>query len=209
MDHIKKMEENIINDLFDKKEIPTRKDFEKKSSVKKIKSSKKEKTPPELDKPKTKSKINFKVLITSLITVYLIGFIGGQFTSMATASQWYLSIKPSITPPDFVFPIVWNILFLLIAISLYLVWTKAKDKREKQEISLAFGINLALNLLWSIFYFGMRSPFLALIELIFLIGSIKIMMKVTAKIYKPAYYLLLPYLLWVIFAAVLNYLSVF
>lgn len=204
---------NIIYDFLEEKEIPKKEDFEKKNkkiSIKKEKEDFAKQSPKKESKQnQKKKKINIRVLITSLIIIALVALIGSQFTSMSVNSQWYSSIKPSITPPDIVFPIVWSILFLLIAISLYLAWTRAENKKQKSEIILAFGINLLLNILWSVFYFGMRNPFLALLEMIFLIVSIRIMMKVTYKISKPASYLLWPYLLWVLFAAILNYMSIF
>ena len=153
-------------------------------------------------------KIKWKILVFSLLIVYFIAFLGSLFTSPVTDSEWYETIKPSITPPNFVFPIVWNILFFLIAISLYLAWISA-DKIDKKIIFLVFGINLFLNLLWSFLYFGMQSPLLAFFELIFLWFSIIIMIIATYRIDKTASYLLWPYLIWVSFAGILNYLSAF
>ena len=155
-----------------------------------------------------KKRINWKILIISLIMVYLVAFIGSLFTSPVTDSAWYESIKPSITPPNWVFPIVWNILFFLIAISLYISWISAK-KIEKKKIVLVFGINFILNIFWSVLYFGLKNPSLAFFELIVLWFSILIMILVTCRINKIASYLLVPYFLWVSFAGVLNYLSAF
>ncbi|MBM3228584.1 tryptophan-rich sensory protein [Candidatus Pacearchaeota archaeon] len=153
-------------------------------------------------------KINWKVLIFCLLIVYLIAFLGSLFTSPVTDSEWYETIRPSITPPNFVFPIVWNILFFLIAISLYLSWTSA-DKIERKIVFLVFGVNLLLNLFWSFLYFGMQNPLLAFFELIFLWFSILIMIFATYRINKTASYLLWPYFVWVSFAGILNYLSAF
>ena len=152
-------------------------------------------------------KLNWKVLIICLVLVYAIAFIGSLFTSPVTDSDWYEQIRPSITPPNWVFPIVWNILFLLIAISLYFVWIKGKKQRNK--IAIVFGINFVLNILWSVLYFKMRNPKAAFFELIFLWLSIVSMIMITWKVDKKAAYLLIPYLLWVSFAGVLNYLSAF
>jgi len=149
-------------------------------------------------------KINWKVLIVSLVVVYSVAFLGTLFTSGNTQGEWYESIKPSITPPSWVFPIVWNILFLLIALSLYFAWIKNK---KHKEIALVFGINFFLNILWSYFYFYLKNPFLAFIEIIILELSIVGMILITYKINKKSAYLLLPYLVWVGFATILNYLS--
>lgn len=153
-------------------------------------------------------KFNWKVLFFSLLIVYLVAYIGSIFTSSSTDSLWYQSIKPSITPPNWVFPVVWNILFFLIALSLYISWTKS-EKKEKPQIALAFGLNLFLNIIWSLFYFGMRSPKLAFFEIIVLWISIWLMIFSVWKIKKSAAYLLIPYLVWASFAGLLNYLSAF
>ena len=98
-------------------------------------------------------KEGWKILIICFIIVYLVAFIGSIFTSSAVNSQWYSSIKPSITPPNYVFPIVWNILFFLIAFSLYLAWINSKNKKIKTKVAWAFGVNFILNIFWSVFYF--------------------------------------------------------
>jgi tryptophan-rich sensory protein len=154
-------------------------------------------------------KINWQILIVSLVVVYAIALIGSIFTSSSVNSQWYQNIKPGITPPNWVFPVVWNILFFLIAVSLYLSWINAKKKADKKKIVLIFGINLVLNTFWSILYFGLKNPGAAFYELILLWISILTMIFVTYKINKLASYLLIPYFAWVSFAGVLNYLSVF
>lgn len=154
-----------------------------------------------------KKRIKWKILITSLVIVYLVAFAGSLFTSPATDSEWYESIRPSITPPGWVFMVVWNILFFLIALSLYFSWINAK-KKSKKKIIFIFGINFILNVLWTVLFFGLQSPLFAFIEIFFLWFSILAMIYVTSKIKKEAAYLLVPYLLWVSFAIVLNYLSI-
>lgn len=153
-----------------------------------------------------KRKLNWKVLIISLVVVYLVAFVGSLFTSPNTSTDWYESIKPSITPPSFVFPIVWNVLFFLIALSLYFAWTNSK-KKEKPILISIFAINFALNILWSIFYFGLKNPILSFVEIIILWISIWAMILITRKINKTSMWLLVPYLIWVAFAGVLNFLS--
>lgn len=159
-------------------------------------------------------RVNLKVLVLSLLVVYLAAFIGGFFSSSSVNSQWYASIKPAITPPNWVFPVVWNILFLLIACSLYFAWTqKAGNKKEakKNRIKLAviFGINLVLNVLWSFLFFYLQSPTYAFYELILLWLSILAIFFIAHKIRKVSAYLLVPYALWVSFAGILNYLIAF
>lgn len=150
-------------------------------------------------------KINWKVLVLSFVIVYGIAFIGNIFTSGNVDTSWYEEIKPSITPPNYVFPIVWNILFFLIALALYFAWIRAK-KKQKKIVALVFGINLLLNAFWSYLFFVLRKPNYSFFELIVLWISILAMIFTTRKIDKKAAWLLVPYLLWVLFAGILNYL---
>src|SRR5574344_877887 len=110
--------------------------------------------------------INWKILIICVLISYSIATIGSFFTTSKTNSEWYNSIKPSLTPPNWVFPVVWNILFFFIALSLYLNWVNIKDKKKRQKIFLFLGINLVLNALWSLFYFTLENPLLAVFDLI-------------------------------------------
>ncbi|MFW6226437.1 MAG: TspO/MBR family protein [bacterium] len=150
-------------------------------------------------------KINYKVLIASLVVVYFIGFAGGLFTD---TGDWYDSIKPEITPPGYVFAIVWNILFFLIAISIYTSYVKG-SKEQKLIVLMLFGINLLLNFLWSVIFFGMQNPVLAFYELILFGISIISLIYYNYKINKFSSYLLIPYLIWICFAGYLNYLIAF
>ncbi len=151
-----------------------------------------------------KKRINWKVLVVSLIIVLGISFVGSLFTSGNTDSSWYLENKPSFTPPSWVFGPVWTILYLLIALSLYFVWTKAK-RNEKKKIVVIYGINLVANVLWSYLFFGIQNPLLSFIDLLVIFGSIIGMMVVAEKIDRKVAWLLVPYLLWVGFAGVLNF----
>jgi len=154
-----------------------------------------------------KNKINWKVLIISLIIVYAVAFIGSIFTTNAVKSAWYESIRPALTPPNWVFPVVWNILFFFIAISLYFVWVSKKEK-QKNKVVINYSINFVLNILWSVFYFGLKSPMQAFFVIILLWISILYLVIFDWRINKKASYLLIPYLLWVSFASILNYLSI-
>ncbi len=153
-------------------------------------------------------KKNLKIFILCLIIVYLVAFLGSLFTSPNTNTDWYNSIRPSITPPNWVFPIVWNILFFLIACSLYLSWINS-NKKDRTKLAWIFGINFFLNILWSVLYFGLKNPLLSFFELILLEASIIWMILITKKISKKSAWLLVPYLIWVVFAGVLNFLTAF
>ncbi|MBS3075152.1 tryptophan-rich sensory protein [Candidatus Pacearchaeota archaeon] len=151
-----------------------------------------------------KSKFNLKVFISCFIIVVAVAFFGSRFTKI---DSWYESVKPAITPPNYIFPIAWTILFALIALSLYFAWINS-DKKWKPDIIILFGFNFAFNILWSFFYFTIHSPVFALIDLIFLLFSIIVLIIFIYRIDKKASYLLMPYLLWVCFAGILNYLTI-
>lgn len=130
-----------------------------------------------------------------------IGFIGSIFTR-TSVSDWYLTLnKPSFNPPALVFSPVWTALFFLMGISFYLIWKRGIYKKA----FTFFGVQLALNLLWSVLFFGLKNPGLALIEIVFLWIAILATALEFKKISRNAFYLMLPYLAWVTFAAVLNY----
>lgn len=147
------------------------------------------------------------VLVVALAITYGAGIVGSFFVANESNSDWYLSVRPALTPPNWVFPIVWNILYLLIAVSIWLAWTSAV-KRDRKYIGWAFGVNLVANALWSILYFGAKQPGVAFIDIIVILGTIIWAMIVCWKIDRRSSWLLLPYLLWVSFASVLNYLSI-
>jgi len=158
---------------------------------------------------KKRKKRQNKLLIFAIciILTYFVGFIGSIFTSEGASSSWYQSIKPSITPPSYVFLIVWNILFFLIALSLYFAWISSNPK-QKIEVGIIFAVNFILNISWSIIYFSLKNPLFALINIFAIIISIIAIMITVKRIDIKSYYLLYPYLIWICFATLLNYLSI-
>ncbi|MBU0536441.1 MAG: tryptophan-rich sensory protein [Nanoarchaeota archaeon] len=141
-------------------------------------------------------------LIISIIIPQLAGLIGSIFTT-SSISSWYSKLtKPSFNPPNWIFGPVWTTLFVLMGISFYLVWTSGKNIKLAVTI---FIVQLVLNTLWSILFFGMQNPFAAFIELIFLWIAILATIIIFYRISPTAAYLLVPYLLWVSFAGILNY----
>jgi len=153
-------------------------------------------------------KKNWKTLLFCLLIVYIVAFLGSLFTSSSVDSSWYSSVRNSLTPPNWVFPIVWNFLFFLISISLFYAWTSGK-KESRRKIAIVFGTNLFLNILWSVLFFSLKKPNLAFFELIVLWASILFMIFTTWKINKKSSLLLIPYAIWVGFAGILNYLIAF
>ena len=146
---------------------------------------------------------NIIKLIISIVICQLAGIIGSFFTSPSIPT-WYASLnKPPFNPPNWIFAPVWITLFLLMGISLYIIWSSKTD--FKKTAIIFFGVQLLLNTLWSIIFFGFQAPFFAFIEIILLWFAILITIIVFYRISKPASYLLIPYILWVSFAAVLNF----
>lgn len=144
-------------------------------------------------------------LVVSIVTCQLAGFIGSLFTTPSIPT-WYATIKkPSFTPPNAVFGPVWTMLFLLMGISAYLIWRKGLQDKNVKWALMIFIVQLVLNVLWSILFFGLHHPFLAFIEIIVLWLVILATLISFMKLSKPAGILLLPYLIWVAFAAILNY----
>jgi len=139
-------------------------------------------------------------LFVSLVIVFLAGFIGQIFTTPAIPA-WYATLnKPGFTPPNWVFAPVWTLLYLMMAVAFYLIWIKDS---KNQGIKLFLG-QLALNSLWSILFFGLRSPALGFACIILLWLAILYTIIEFNKTSKIAAYLLIPYLLWVTYASALN-----
>lgn len=148
-------------------------------------------------------KNNWIRLLIALTLPQLVGAIGSLFTLPAIPS-WYASLnKPNFTPPSWLFGPAWTLLYLLMGIALYLVWGQ-KTKQAKTALKL-FWLQLILNGLWSIVFFGLRSPLLAFIEIVALWVVLVFTTKKFYQLSQPAGLLLVPYLLWVSFAAVLNF----
>lgn len=147
-------------------------------------------------------RINLPKLFASIVLCLATGALGSFFTVPAIGT-WYGTLqKPVFSPPNFVFAPAWTILYILMGISLYFLWISSKKGREK-AIKL-FLIQLALNFFWSAIFFGLHSPGVALVEIIFLWSFIFLTIRASLPVSKNAAYLLYPYLVWVTFATVLN-----
>ncbi|MFA5178291.1 MAG: TspO/MBR family protein [Candidatus Paceibacterota bacterium] len=147
---------------------------------------------------------NAFTLIGFIIFVLGVGFLSSFFSGSAVKEIFLYLNKPFFAPPAWVFAPAWTILYILIGISAFLIWQKKDEKNIKPAIAIFF-IQLFLNYIWSIIFFGNLNYFLAFIDISLLWISIVIMMTVFLKISKPAGLILIPYLLWVSFASILNY----
>ncbi len=147
---------------------------------------------------------NVFALIIAIVITELAGVIGGLFTTQAIP-DWYVTLaKPEWTPPNWLFGPVWIVLYALMGVAAFLVWKKRNVKPVRMALGV-FAAQLALNLAWSLIFFGWRNPGLAFAEIVVLWLAIVWTAAAFYKVSKPAAWLLFPYLLWVSFAACLNY----
>ena len=149
-------------------------------------------------------KIKLQTLIISVLIPLAAGFVGSLFTTPSIPT-WYATLnKPSFNPPSYLFAPVWTFLFILIGLAFYLVVT-TKTKKSKKFAYKVYFTQITLNTLWSILFFGLQNPALALIEILILWSTILANIYYFYKIKKDAALLLIPYLLWVTFATLLNF----
>jgi len=150
-------------------------------------------------------KINFTKLIAAVIICQLAGIIGSIFT-VPSVSAWLPTLqKPSFFPPNWLFGPVWILLYTLMGISAYMVWEKGLKNKGAMSALTAFGAQLVLNASWSILFFGIKSPLLGLVCIVVLWLLIVLTILRSHKVSKAAAWLLVPYILWVSFAAILNF----
>lgn len=134
----------------------------------------------------------------------LVGIVSTPFTISAIPT-WYVTLnKPPFSPPNWIFGPVWTTLYFLMGVSVFLIWKKGLKNKKIKKALLYFIIQLFFNFLWSLFFFGLHNPLLGLIDILLLLISIILTIITFYKISRVAGYFLLPYLLWVIFATVLN-----
>jgi len=141
------------------------------------------------------------IIVATVTTLVVLG-VGGWMT---TIGPWYENLrKPWWNPPNWMFGPAWTVILGLAAWSGVLAWTEAASRSGQLLILSLFGVNIILHMLWSPLFFNLRRPDWALIEVPFLWLSIATLMVVLAPFSTLASWLLLPYLLWVAFAAFLN-----
>ncbi len=145
-------------------------------------------------------KINFKELITSILIPVVLGGIVGFLTS--GSSSYKDMIRPSFAPPGILFPIVWTILYTLMGISIYII--NQSNNTFKGDAKFIYYLQLGVNLLWSFFFFTFKWYLASAIWIVLLILLVITMIKRFYNISKLSAYLQIPYLLWLVFALILN-----
>ncbi len=150
------------------------------------------------------NKGNILKLIVSLILPLGVGFVGSVFTRNSINDGWYDSLnQPSFNPPNSVFGPVWTILYILMGISLYMVWREVPGKKRENALGV-FALQLLLNFLWTLFFFYFKDIEIALLDIIALWVSVVIMTWLFYRVNPAAGWLNVPYLFWVTFATALN-----
>ncbi len=143
-------------------------------------------------------------LVISIVACEVAGLIGAVFTTGAIPT-WYAALqKPAFTPPNWLFAPAWTTLYLLMGIAAFIIWRRGLADRQVRLALLIFCIQLVLNILWSVVFFGLKTPLYGLVVIILLWIAILITILRFRKISVAAAWIMVPYILWVSFATALN-----
>ncbi|MBD5398209.1 tryptophan-rich sensory protein [bacterium] len=151
-------------------------------------------------------RITIKDLLRCAVLILICNLVGyiGSFVQFNSLRAWYPSLEKSIlNPPNFIFPVVWSLLYIIIGVSTCLSY-KGVRKKDKNYIIFIYTLQLLFNFLWVVLFFGLRAPLMAFVEILFYIFIVLNMMNVYKKVSSLSYILLYPYLFWIIFASYLN-----
>ena len=146
---------------------------------------------------------HWKPVLIAAMSAMAVASLGALMTDLG---PWYANLrKPSWQPPDWLFGPVWTLIFALCGLSGYIAWREAPNRGGRDGVIGLFALNGFLNVLWSTIFFRVKRPDWALVEVGLLWFSIVLMIVMLMRYSKTASLLLLPYLAWVSFAAVLNW----
>lgn len=151
------------------------------------------------------NKQKFLRFLGSMSICFGAAFIGGLFTASSIADWYQYLAKPSFSPPSWVFGPVWTLLYLLMGISLYLIWEKGLKNRKVKDVFILFIVHIFFNVLWSVLFFGLRTPFLAFADIIVMWITLAAVIVLSSRLNKYSPLLLIPYLFWISFALLLNF----
>lgn len=144
-------------------------------------------------------------LVVAILIAQSAGIIGSIFTAPAIP-EWYAQLeKPDFQPPDWIFGPVWVTLYTLIGIASYVIWRKRAEKPAAGKALFVYALHLSVNALWPVLFFGLREPGWAMVGIVLLWVMIAWVMQLFYRVDRRAAYLMIPYLLWVSYAALLNY----
>jgi len=157
-----------------------------------------------MSKQKFDKKVSWWLIVPAILIPQSIGNLGAIFT-IPNIDSWYATlVKPSFSPPNYLFAPVWLTLYTLMGVALFLVWKTVAQAKRKRQANYIFTVQILLNLLWSIVFFGLQQPGNAFIVIVALLALIVLNINSFYQINKLAGWLLVPYLLWVSFASILN-----
>ncbi|MDZ7361490.1 MAG: tryptophan-rich sensory protein [candidate division KSB1 bacterium] len=139
-----------------------------------------------------------------LALTFTAAFIGGLFTSVSVDGWYQIIDKPAWTPPRWVFGPVWTLLYLGMAVAAWLVWRQRGQTNVTPALTLFF-VQLVLNTAWSVFFFGFQNPAAAFVDIVLLWSAILATMIIFWRLNPVSGWLFTPYILWVTFAATLNF----
>ena len=143
-------------------------------------------------------------LVISVVGCELVGILSTPFTISAIPT-WYVHLnKPFFSPPNWLFAPVWTTLYFLMGISVFLIWKKGIHKDKVKRGFNYFFLQLFFNFLWSLLFFGLHSTLFGLFDIVALLIFLILTILSFHKLSKTAAYLLIPYVLWVSFATILN-----
>lgn len=143
-----------------------------------------------------------KLVLSLAVPLIASGIVSSY--GMDSNTPWYLALnKPAFQPPSWIFGPVWSVLYTLMGVALYLVWSSKPNKLKPLAITV-FLLQLSLNLIWPLLFFGWQAPEAALVEMSFLWMAILTTIFIFLRISRPAAYAMMPYLAWVSFAFILN-----
>ena len=148
----------------------------------------------------------FNVRLAFALACWLVlSFSAASLGAFFMPGEWYATLKkPSWNPPDWIFGPVWSALYTMMAVAAWLVWKRGGFAAQRRPLTL-FLVQLALNALWTPLFFGLHRPGLAFVEIVMLWLAIAATLAAFRPVSRPAAWLLVPYLAWVSFAAVLNF----
>ena len=147
------------------------------------------------------------MLIKSILCILLClsaGAIGSSFTAPAIPGWYAMLNKPSFSPPNWIFAPVWTLLYILMGLAVAIVWQKGLQNNQVRTAIVIFLLQLILNMIWPVLFFGLHSPLYGLVDILFLWAMILVTIAQFSRISITAAALLIPYILWVTFATGLN-----
>ncbi len=147
----------------------------------------------------------FISILIPLLVGYCSSAIADLLSGLDVSTYYSQLIKPGFAPPGYIFPIVWIILYTLMGISSYIVMKKGYDLYKVKDAMFFYWLQLILNFMWSILFFGLDLRFTSLVVIIILLVVVLIMIYKFYKINKVSAYINIPYILWIIYASFLSY----